>query len=324
MRSAVATSEPIVTAAKPLRRRRLGRIEAQETHAATDHSTAPTEIPSAALATGGDQLPTDTQCRLVSAGMGIPTPVDAALLARIVDRYRVRRTLLVPEGGMTLRIKAAERRTATFRLRALGKEPAPGKMPTPTEADKAVVAAIYPAFFLARDVLEEQRRKEEKALVADTLQLPIMAWAASVRGLGPLSVAALVGEIGDPGAYSTPSKVWKRLGLGVIDGRTQRRVAGDPAEAIRQGYSPARRAAVFVIGENLIRSSNVHARSIYDAVKAKEIAKDGVTRMHAHKRALRLMQKRLVLAFWLAWRQISRGEPLSDVPRSFMSPPRST
>lgn len=221
---------------------------------------------------------------------------------------------------MGQRIKGKERSAATYRLRALGEELPPGKLPTPTVADQAVVAKIYPAFFAARDVIEEQRRAEEKELVRDAQLLPIMAWATAVRGLGPLSVAALVGETGSPGAYSTPSRMWKRLGLAVIDGRAQRRIAGNTDEAIRQGYSPSRRATVFLIGENLIRSSNVRARAIYDAVKAKELAKEGVTKGHAHKRALRVMQKRLVLAFWLAWRQLEQGEPLSDIPRAFMSP----
>ncbi|MDP2377769.1 hypothetical protein [Reyranella sp.] len=34
---------------------------------------------------------------------------------------------------------------------------------------------------------------------------------------------------------------------------------------------------------------------------------------------LRFMTKRLILAFWLSWNQLGRGEPLSDIPRAFMA-----
>jgi hypothetical protein len=335
MRSAGAT-QLVATASKPPRRRRQGRIDTRTSNTAPPLSTATSTgaepnphlspgtdrlVGAELAAAGGDQSPTGTQCRHVSAGVaGIPVSVDPIVLAGIVDRHRVRRSLLIAEKAMGQRIKGKERSAATYRLRAQGKELPPGKLPIPTAEDKVVVAQVYPSFFLARAAIEAQRLAEEKALVADVGLLPIMSdWAAHVRGLGPLSIAALVGETGDPGAYATPSRMWKRLGLAVVDGRAQRRVAGDTEEAIRQGYSPARRAGVFIIGENLIRSSNVHARAIYDAVKAKEVAKDGIALGHAHKRALRVMQKRLVLAFWLAWRQLERGEPLSEVPKGFMT-----
>jgi hypothetical protein len=128
-----------------------------------------------------------------------------------------------------------------------------------------------------------------------------MAWAKQVRGLGVLSVAAIVAEAGDPGAYDGPAKLWKRFGLAVIDGGAQRLVAG-AEQARRHGYSAQRRATLHVIGSNLIRLKNHRAREIYDRVKSRELAKEGISKGHAHNRALRMVEKELVVAFWLAWR----------------------
>jgi hypothetical protein len=244
-----------------------------------------------------------------------PKAVSADLLATITDLYRVRRSILRGEGDMMRRIKGKERSAATYRLRAQGIEPEPGKKPDATPEDEAVVRRLYPSFFAALETLKAQRMLEEKALIAEVEKLPIMAWAEQVRGMASKSVAALVGEAGDPGNYANPAKLWKRYGLAVIDGRAQRRAAG-AEEAVRQGYNAERRSAIWVVGANLIRSANPHARAIYDARKALEIER-GLPKGHAHNRALRFMQKRLVLAFWLAWRQMLRGEPLSDVPLAF-------
>lgn len=224
---------------------------------------------------------------------------------------------------MGRRIKAKARSAATYRLRQAGIEPEPGKLPTPTADDELVVAKLYPAFFAAAEALKAQRKVEEKALVKATERLPIMAWASKVRGLGTLSVATLIGEAVDPGRYNTPSKLWKRYGLAVIDGRAQRRVK-DAEQALEHGYNAERRAAIYVIGENLIRVGNKYARAIYDERKAIELAKTDangqpITKAHAHKRALRIIQKRLALAFWLAWRQTAAGEPLSERAVAFMA-----
>lgn len=278
-----------------------------ETPTAARYSAKPSSrLPPGAITIDGAEFSTVT------------SPETAAVLLALVETYRVRTGLMTAAGDMMRRIKSKERGSAVHRLRAMGKAPPPGKMPATTKADAAVVKAAYPAFHAALDVLQEQQRLEEKKLIADTWQLPIMEWAATVRGLGPLSVAALIAEAVDPGRYATPSRLWKRYGLAVIDGGRQRLVAGEAASA--HGYNPQRRAALYLIGENLIRTNNVAARAIYDRAKAAALAKDGVTKMHAHKHGLRIAQKRLVLAFWLAWRQLERGEALSDVPRAFMTP----
>lgn len=235
------------------------------------------------------------------------------LLSSVVDLYRVRKSLVQAEGDMTRRIKSKARSAASYRLKVNGIVTPEGKMPDATDEDLAVVRRVYPSFYAALDTISAQKSVEEKALVKLVRSLPIMAWAQEVRGLAPVSVGTLIGEAGgSPMIFNTPSKLWKRYGLAVIDGKSQRK-ATDPEMAARQGFNPSRRAALYVIGENMIRARNAQARIIYDAAKAAELAKIEaepnlkMTKGWAHKRALRKVQKQLVLAFWLVWRDLDKG-----------------
>lgn len=302
-----------VAASKPRSRRGLSYREAHPEAAATvlnSVAATPSRRPGPRrddAQSAPARAATQSTARIAGAGGGHGSAdshrslAPADLLAVVVDLYRVRRRFLKAEGGSTRWIKSAERGSASFRQREQGLAPTPGKMPVPTAADVAVVATVYSGFYEALAILRKHRRREERALTKAVEPLPIMSWARRVWGLGPLSVGTLIGEAGDPGAYSNPAKLWKRYGLAVIDGGRQRRVSG-AEDALRHGYSAQRRSALHVIGGNLIRMKNVHARELYDRVKARELAKEGITKGHAHMRALRIVEKELVVAFWLAWR----------------------
>jgi hypothetical protein len=109
-----------------------------------------------------------------------------------------------------------------------------------------------------------------------------------------------VGECGDIGSYKSASAVWKRMGLAVIGGERQRRIAG--ADALLHGYSPQRRAVAWNLGVSLMRAQKVGSeyRDFYDAEKEKQLAK-GLTKGHAHNRACRHMTKRLLANLYGQW-----------------------
>ena len=105
----------------------------------------------------------------------------------------------------------------------------------------------------------------EKEMIALAKKLPIYLWSEGVRGLGPIGIATIIGETGDLTkdpqtegvmGYATHERVWKRLGLAVINGRRQ----GDPgpgatAEAwIEHGYRKLRRSQCWKINDSLIRA----------------------------------------------------------------------
>ncbi len=177
----------------------------------------------------------------------------------------------------------------------------------------------------AREPFDVQRKAIEKQMTALATALPVWdEWGENVEGFGPISLSIIVGEAGDLGMYANPAKLWKRMGLAVFDGKSQRKTT-DKVSAIEQGYSPRRRSSMFVIGEALIWVANGggYYKHVYDERRQYELernpeefdkgidAKTGKQRvsMHCHRRAHRYMEKRLLRDLWKAWR---RGHGQSD------------
>lgn len=153
----------------------------------------------------------------------------------------------------------------------------------------------------ARATIKKHRLEVERRCVKLAKELPVYAaFVEPINGFGALGLAQIVGEAGDLANYANPGKLWKRMGLAVFDGKSQRRVSG--AAAIEQGYSPVRRAIMFCIGDSLLKKQNAY-RDLYLERKAYEQAKvpDG-TKMLWHRRAQRYVEKRLLRELWKAWR----------------------
>jgi len=167
---------------------------------------------------------------------------------------------------------------------------------------------------IEKDCLREMERLAK--------QLPI--WAAfgePVRGFGAASLAVIVAEAGDLSIYATEAKLWKRMGLAVIDGKRQ---GGLPKNAgaeawIEHGYSPLRRSRMWNIGDALIKGNrDGKYRTSYLARKEIELQRNPeMSKMHTHRRAQRYMEKRLLRDLWRAWRRISVG--VAERPRAAKS-----
>lgn len=237
------------------------------------------------------------------------------LCAVIQERYRQREDLHRAEQRLTLQIKAICRRFVRGDLGEAAKLYASiegkGSHPLGISA-RSVTAALWKA----RSDIQQVRFSVQAELESDSTRLPIWPRVQATPGLGALNIACLIGETGNLSNYATHSKLWKRLGLAVIDGRCQRRVGG--ADAVRQGYSPRRRSVVWSVGSNMLRSQSAHNPSVsrllykpagpfrlgYDARKAYELA-NGLPKAHAHNRAKRYMEKKLVRNIWRAWRELT-------------------
>lgn len=261
------------------------------------------------------------------------TAIDPALIGDIRELYRQRVDLHRAEKSLTLQIKAKCRRVmegdkgegAKMYKSMLNGQ----KMPGATE-----VRLASEPFINARALLNAERLQTEKMLEKLAKQLPVWPWVEAVRGFGPLSLAAIVGEAGDLGNYAGPAKLWKRMGLAVINGGRQRCVSG--ADAIVHGYSPQRRSMVWNIGECLIKQQGEYreiylARIVTEVEKAHAEGLDVVTTTaatveswekrglpaplkvtkstdqhrtagHIHNRAKRFAEKRLLRNLWRAWR----------------------
>lgn len=195
-------------------------------------------------------------------------------------------------------------------------------------------AAMMP-LLAGRDLIETSRKQVEKRLTEIAKQLPTADFIEGVRGVSWLSLAGIVGEAGNLSKYGNVAKLWKRMGLAVINGGRQRKVTGD--DALLHGYSPTRRSLMWTIGDCIVKAGGPY-REIYDKRKAYEIAKakeHGLTVCpaakipkkdadkyrsdgHIHNRAKRYMEKRLLRDLWRAWRdQILFETQTMDVSPNF-------
>jgi hypothetical protein len=235
------------------------------------------------------------------------TAIDADLLTEIKTAFLQRQTLLTFEITLQNQIKAKRREITR-----------PPGTPKWTNAQAEAVLKEYPGLLVLLETWEtghliaiehhrSERHKVERAITKAVMQLPCWPWVASIRGFGALGLGQIVGCCGDLHNYANPAKVWKRMGLAVLpDGGRQRQIAGISAEeALAIGYSPTRRSIVHIIGDSLMKGNGDGPyRTYYLSEKARQHAKlpDG-TLMHAHLRALRHMEKRLLRDLWRAWRE---------------------
>jgi len=109
------------------------------------------------------------------------------------------------------------------------------------------------------DAIEKKTTKEMEGLAGS---LPVWAeFGEQIRGFGVGSLAVIIGEAGDLSNYSSHSKLWKRMGLAVMDGRKQGHVAKGlsqddrKAAFIEHGYSPVRRSRMWNIGDTLMKGN---------------------------------------------------------------------
>lgn len=212
-----------------------------------------------------------------------------------------------------LQIKAIER--AIVALDAL--EDAGALTPVERATRAAGMAYTIDILDEARQPLKAPMRAQQRELARLGSMLPVHAWQRDVRGFGEVGLARIVAECGDLRNYASPAKVWKRMGLAVIDGERQRKVTG--AAALQHGYVPRRAAIMYNIGESLLKTNDGAYRETYLRRKAFEqeahpewAAQKTVDRMtgkpvsahpkHYHNCARRYMEKLLLKDLWQAWR----------------------
>lgn len=236
------------------------------------------------------------------------------IVGDLMDKARKRNALMRAINRLDLQMQAYAR---GFEER--GKELGLSKTELETFVEAKCID-IHGPLSLAIEPIKGPRRAYEKQIIALAMQLPVWPWVQAIPGFGPLGLGLVIAEIGDLGNYPNPAKVWKRMGVAVIDGRAQRRVR-DTEEGIRQGFSPRRRSLLYVIGDALIKQnknedgSDGEYRSLYLSRKAYEVEKDpGQTKIVYHFRASRYMQKRLLRELWRAWQTfafVSPNPPMS-------------
>lgn len=229
-----------------------------------------------------------------------------ALVSAIRELHRRRTDFLNAEGSLGRQVDALGRRMGRG-THPSNVEPEEWEARAARFTDAQVDQATWHLRVSSR-YLRRQRSRVERELTAHAERLPVFAaFVEPLCGFGALGFAQIVGEAGDLSNYANPAKLWKRMGLGLVNGERQRKCT-DAEKAAAHGYSPRRRSIMFVIGDSLLKKQNAY-RELYLARKEYEQTKvpDG-TKMLWHRRAQRYVEKRLLRDLWRAWRdQVDHG-----------------
>lgn len=136
--------------------------------------------------------------------------------------------------------------------------------------------------------LEVNIKAASKAIENVVERLPIAKWLDGIRGAGYLAVGLILSETGDLTRYANPAKLWARMRLHVENGK-----------AVKGGV---RRQVVFLAGDCLVKANkDGKYRAMYLAEKEKQTPLTA-SKMHAHRRAQRKMEKEFLVDLWKAWR----------------------
>jgi len=228
------------------------------------------------------------------------------IIANIRQTFRLRQRWHRAEKSLILQGKAACRaytdgdKTAANALYDL----------EPHEQPVEVAMMLMP-FKGAIETFRPLREKLEDDLKEMAMTLPAAEWVKSTHGFGEGNFAYIVGCAGDIGSYRTPACLWKRMGLAVIDGKRQRKIA-DLEQAFIHGYSPSRRSVAWMLGKSLRwAAKNCPYTLLYEATLAKELAREDAGKpasdVHARKRAARRITKEALKDLWIAWRAADRN-----------------
>lgn len=183
----------------------------------------------------------------------------------------------------------------------------------------------------ARKPIDELRKSIEKSMERSAKQLPVWEWASGVKGFGAVGLAVVIGEAGaDLHEFANPGKLWKRMGLAPLRGKsakTWRLEGGLTAEDWTwYGYKPARRSEMWNRVPPLVKAqiskvldadgedagerigTGPYGQAYLDRKKYELERDPEMSKMHAHNRAARYMEKRLLKHLWQAWRR----QPITD------------
>ena len=328
----VPAAQPIEPAAKRTRRKAGSAVKPKS------------GLPSAPI--GCQHVPEDQANRAaggdVHAEHVTHTPIDIAVTVKaIVEAQKVRRFCVVSQSRCDRSIESLiaqslgynpneteTERKAKFRqasdIRKSVEKGGDGPYAIETHSLAAVPSYLRTMILSSaqsRALWDEQRKSAEKEMERLADSLPVAAWARQVQGFGKtsrVSLAIIIGEAGRPlSEFATVSKLWKMLGLAVINGERQRKMT-DKEAAAQHGYSPKRRAELYVVGSISLfmqQKPGMKYRDIYDRRRAHTAPRIEATadlhRKHPAKwtpgrcdnDARRIMTKALIADLWGEWRK---------------------
>jgi hypothetical protein len=128
---------------------------------------------------------------------------------------------------------------------------------------------------------------------------PVADFVATTVGLGLKQTARLLAAIGNPAWNATenrprrgPAELWRYCGLDPVDGAARRRRRGEHA-----AWNHEARKRAWLVAQSCVKQPRSPYRAVYDAGRAK-YADQGLTPLHEHNRAVRLVAKAVLRDLW--------------------------
>lgn len=163
----------------------------------------------------------------------------------------------------------------------------------------AVVQRIFDRVQAFEVEVEEEIRHASR-------DIPEIQAVRKVKGIGPTIAAELYAMI-DIERADTVSALWRYCGMGVVEGKAERRVKGDKLH-----YNADLKVVMFKIGKSFMMTGSPYKR-VYDDAKAYYQAnRPEWTKMHVEFAARRKMQKLFVSHLWQVWRTM-KGLPTRNL-----------
>lgn len=234
------------------------------------------------------------------------------------------------EAGDTLTAAIADLTLLLARRQHIERAAVDGAATLDDPADETLARQLGPTIVTAirsAEPWDDALAQTHKQMEAAARTLPVYPWAQAINGFGDRGLAIIVGEAGDLSVYANPAKLWKRMGLAVIDGKRQGSPGGGATaeDWIRHAYCKPRRSQMFVIADSLLKKESEYRDLFLTRLPTEvqnagpdhpTIAFRGVKKnargeeydsysAHARARARRYVEKRLLRNLWRAWRDAS-------------------
>lgn len=256
-----------------------------------------------------------------------PRHRDPAVVAHVRHLYKQRNDIIRAHGNLTRQVISICRHSVGFNTFLPEKERAAAQkagdaLLAKLKAGSPEAAHVFDSAGFLLDVIEKSGFTKQKTFIEKKMATAAKVFGMdefinSVPGLSATMLCTIIGEAGDLANYGTKSRLWKRLGLAVIDGVRQSKQS-DAGKALDHGYNPSRRAAVWNIGESVIKQQVRAVKNeagentgsiaigplgkVYLDRKAEYTAKHPEkSKKHIHNDAKRYMEKRLIAQLWRAW-----------------------
>lgn len=132
-------------------------------------------------------------------------------------------------------------------------------------------------------------------------------WLKDVKGIGVTTAGQILGLMDDVGRFDTVSKLWAYTGLGVFDGKIQRRTKGEKAN----WNNRFKTVLLGIVFTGFMRARGSYSGLYYEFRAAYDEKHPDESDGHRHNMARRKVMKLFLSHLWQVWRE-AEGLPVRE------------